>query len=90
MDEQSTTLPLERHDVVAMICQIVSEIPGAPEKLDETTHLFGAKVFSIRSSWSMSCSTRSNRSTTTIISPSPSLMTAAFPRNAVRFAPSPR
>ncbi len=45
MDEQSTTLPLERHDVVAMICQIVSEIPGAPEKLDETTHLFGAKGF---------------------------------------------
>ncbi len=46
MDEYSNaTLPMERHDVVDMICQIVSEIPGAPEKVDETTHLFGANGF---------------------------------------------
>jgi len=45
MDEHSTTSPLQRRDVVDMICQIVSEIPGAPDKIDETTHLFGAKGF---------------------------------------------
>lgn len=31
MNEHSTTSPLERRDVVDMICQIVSEIPGAPQ-----------------------------------------------------------
>jgi len=46
MDEvSSTTLPMERRDVVNMICRIVSEISGAPKKVDETTHLFGAQGF---------------------------------------------
>ena len=43
MDNQpSTTSPIERRDVVAMICQIVKEIPGAPETVDEDTRLFGS------------------------------------------------
>lgn len=45
MNEHSTTSPLERREVVDMICQIVSEIPGAPQNIDEDTHLFGAKGF---------------------------------------------
>lgn len=46
MDNQSsTTSPIERRDVVEMICQIVKEVPGAPEAMDEHTHLFGAQGF---------------------------------------------
>jgi acyl carrier protein len=45
MNEHSTTSPLQRRDVVDMICQIVSEIPGAPQKVDENTQLFGAQGF---------------------------------------------
>jgi len=42
MDNQpSTTSPIERREVVDMICQIVKEIPGAPETVDEETRLFG-------------------------------------------------
>lgn len=45
MNEHSTTSPLQRREVVEMICQIVSEISGAPDKVDEDTHLFGAQGF---------------------------------------------
>lgn len=46
MDEVSSTAPpMQRREVVDMICKIVSEIPGAPEKVDESTHLFGAQGF---------------------------------------------
>ena len=34
---------MERSEVVDIICQIVREVPGAPEKVDENTRLFGSE-----------------------------------------------
>jgi hypothetical protein len=36
---------MERREVVDIICQIVREVPGAPETVDENTCLFGSKGF---------------------------------------------
>jgi len=38
-------LPIERHDVVEIICRIVSQVRGAPQQIDENTYLFGAQGF---------------------------------------------
>jgi acyl carrier protein len=36
---------MERREVIDIICKIVRGAPGAPEKVDENTCLFGAKGF---------------------------------------------
>ena len=36
---------MERSEAVAIICQIVREVPGAPETVDENTRLFGSEGF---------------------------------------------
>lgn len=47
MDEHSKArFPLmERREVVDIICQIVREVRGAPDQVDENTCMFGAKGF---------------------------------------------
>ena len=37
--------PMERRDVVEIICRIVREVRGAPKHVDEKTNLFGAEGF---------------------------------------------
>ena len=37
--------PLERGDVVEIICRIVRQVRGAPKQVDESTCLFGAQGF---------------------------------------------
>jgi acyl carrier protein len=36
---------MERREVIDIICQVVREVPGAPENVDENTRLFGSEGF---------------------------------------------
>jgi len=46
MNDSTTGLPpMERSDVVEIICRIVREVRGAPGQVDENTCLFGAQGF---------------------------------------------
>ena len=36
---------MERREVVDIICQVIREVPNAPETVDESTWIFGSKGF---------------------------------------------